>query len=493
MKINIKQRLKEKLYNSSLTSKIRYSFLIVLVPLIVIVFIYFLSTYNMNQTYENMIKSASKAGDFSLDFKKDFDYETYLLIVGNKDMEESQLDEFLASANVVVDDLLDVSESSDNKERLESAKKYLNNLATYKNRIEENLIEGNKYEDNILIWENDVQIVTALLRETIFQYIYYEIRDIEQTRENYQVFYNRVMSISIIGFMVIFIILIFISIYIPKTISRPIQELCDVTDKVSKGDLSVRARASSGAEVRVLSDSMNIMIDKINELLTQVKGEQEHLRKAELELLQSQINPHFLYNTLDTIVWLAEGSDQKAVVSMVESLSDFFRTSLNQGKDIISIREELIHVSSYLKIQQVRYQDILEYEIVVPEELNDYTIPKITIQPLVENALYHGIKNRRRKGMIKITGFKQAEDFVIRVSDNGAGMNEERLSQIRQKISKKTGSDDEIYGLFNVNERIRLKYGDKYGIEVTSIYNEGTDVDIILPLITLEQEKNQPK
>lgn len=487
------QKLKAKIYNSSLTSKIRYSYLLVFAPVLGILIIYFFSTYNMNHTYEGMIMSASSAGDFSLDFKKDFDYETYLLIVGNKSMEESELNNLLNSANEVVDELLSVSGSSDNQERLKSAKKYLNNLSTYKERIESNLLEGNKYEDNILIWENDVQIVTSLLRETIFQYIYYEIRDIEQTREGYQSFYNRVITISIIGFVIIFIILVLTSIYIPKTISRPIQELCDVTDKVSKGDLTVRAKVSGGAEVRVLSSSMNTMIDKIDELLKQVKGEQEHLRKAELELLQSQINPHFLYNTLDTIVWLAEGSDQKTVVTMVESLSDFFRTSLNQGKDIISIKEELVHVSSYLKIQQVRYQDILEYTIDVPEVLNQYTIPKITIQPLVENALYHGIKNRRGKGMIKITGFLKGRNFVIRISDNGIGMNEDRLAQIREKIDRKNIADDEIYGLFNVNERIRLKFGDSYGIEVRSVYQKGTDVDILLPCVTLEQEKNQPK
>lgn len=483
------EQLRTRIYNLSLASKIRYSYLLVLLPVIGMIIIYFLSSYNMNHTYESMIMSASSAADFSLDFKKDFDYETYLLIVGNKSIEESGLDELLESANEVVDELLQVTKPSDNRERLLSAKKYLVNLATYEQRIKDNLIEGNKYEDNILIWENDVQIVTSLLRETILQYMYFEIKDIDEARENYQVFYGRIVTASIIGFVIILAILALTSIYIPKTISRPISELCEVTERVSKGDLTARAKSGSGAEVRVLSNSMNTMIERIDELLLQVKGEQEHLRKAELELLQSQINPHFLYNTLDAIVWLAEDSDQKKVVSMVESLSDFFRTSLNQGKNVITISEELVHVSSYLNIQKIRYQDILEYEIDVPEEFNEYTIPKITIQPLVENALYHGIKNRRGKGMIWISGVRTQEGFMLRVMDNGVGIKEDRLKRIQEKINKNETTDDEIYGLFNVNERIRLKFGDPYGITVKSTYMEGTEVDILLPCVTLEKKK----
>lgn len=179
----------------------------------------------------------------------------------------------------------------------------------------------------------------------------------------------QMIRFSIIAFALILILITFLSYYIPLSITHPIRKLSEVTDQVAKGDLTVRSDVRSGAEVSVLNDSLNTMIDKINELLEQVKTEQGRLRKAEFELLQSQINPHFLYNTLDTIVWLAEAGEQKKVVDMVGSLSDFFRTSLNQGKDMVSVKEELQHSRSYLEIQQVRYQDILQYEIQVPEPL----------------------------------------------------------------------------------------------------------------------------
>ncbi len=347
----MKERLKALYNQSALATKIRYSYLVLLGPMVLFLLFCFVNMWTTNQKYEDMINSTMVASEFSLDFKKDFDYETYLLIVGNKTIEDTPLHQMLSDAERIVIGLEQLTNSRENADRLKSARKYMNNLNIYIDRIEDNLREGNKYEDSIEIWENDVQIVTALLRETIFQYIYYEIRDIQQSHEEYQNFFMGVIRFSIIAFAVILILTALLSYYIPLSITHPIRKLSEVTDQVAKGDLTVRSDIRSGAEVGMLSDSLNTMIDKINELLEQVKKEQIRLRKAEFELLQAQINPHFLYNTLDTIVWLAEAGDQKKVVSMVGSLSDFFRTSLNQGKDIISVKEELQHVRSYLEIQ----------------------------------------------------------------------------------------------------------------------------------------------
>ena len=367
-------------------------------------------------------------------------------------------------------------------------KKYLENLETYVDRIEQNLLEGNRYEDNIEIWENDIQIVTTLMQETISQYIYYEVRGIQESRIEYQNFFMDMIRSSVIAFTGIALLLLFLSYSIPLSITRPIKEIGRVTDQVAKGDLTVRSNVKNGAEVSRLSDSLNAMIDKINELLEQVKEEQIRLRKAEFERLQSQINPHFLYNTLDAIIWLAEAGEQKKVVSMVGSLSEFFRTSLNRGKDIISIREELQHVRSYLEIQQMRYQDILRYEINVPRELEKYLIPKITIQPLVENALYHGIKNKRGTGMITVSGRKENDYFLIQIGDNGIGIDEMRLEQVREGIKNKVLTGKDMYGLYNVHERIRLNFGEKYGISIESVYGESTIVNICLPYMEVENQ-----
>ena len=166
---------------------------------------------------------------------------------------------------------------------------------------------------------------------------------------------------------------------------------------------------------------------------------------------------------------------------MVGSLSEFFRSSLNEGKEIVTIREELSHVRSYLEIQQIRYQDILDYEIDVPEELYINEIPKITVQPVVENALYHGIKEKRGGGKISVTGREDGGDYIITVSDNGIGMEPDRLKEVRDGLTDSSPDSKKIYGLYNVNQRIKLDFGDEYGLSIDSVYDEGTTVTIRLP------------
>lgn len=476
----MKKYIKNKFENVSLDKKIRYSYLIFIIPLTVFILFCLLWIWNSNKTYESMINSAVKAGEFSLDFKKDFDYETYLVVVENKTMEESDLNTMLDEAKRVVNELEGITDNKENTARLDSVNKYLNNLDTYIARIEDNLNEGDKYKDNLDIWENDVQIVTSLIRESILQYIYQEITELQTARDDYQRTFINMMFIAVVAFVFIGVLIVVLSIYISKSISSPVKELNRITNQVAKGDLSVRSNLTVGAELGELSESMNLMIDKINELLEQVTNEQIRLRKAEFELLQSQINPHFLYNTLDTIVWLAEAGEEKEVVSMVENLSDFFRISLSKGNDVISIRDEIQHVRSYLEIQQVRYRDILTFDIDVPENMMDMRIPKISVQPLVENALYHGIKNKRGVGKIEIKGEKKFDKITISVKDNGIGMTTEDLERVRNGMVFGQSEDNNVFGLYNVNERIRLKFGEKSGVSIESEYNVGTVAEIVL-------------
>lgn len=471
-------------YNrSTLATKIRFSYLVLLVPIFSILFFSIYNLWSSNQRYEDMINSTLVASEFSLDFKKDFDYEIYLVIVGNKTLKESDVDTMLRHAKNVVKGLENITESQDNRDRLQDIRKYLDSLQVYVARIDENMAEGNLYEENMEIWENDVQIVTTLVRDEISQYTYYEIQGIQKSRDDYQKFYTWMLRFCLIALVGVVVAVGIMSYLIPLSITRPFKELSQVTDEIAKGNLSVRANVNTGVEATALSNSMNTMIDKINELLEQVTTEQIRLRKAEFELLQAQINPHFLYNTLDAIIWLAEAGEQKRVVGMVRNLSDFFRTSLNQGKDINSIKEEMLHVKSYLEIQHVRYQDILSYDIEVPEALYIYSIPKITIQPLVENALYHGIKNKRGMGHISIRGEAGEKDFTITVTDDGIGIDETRLRQVQSGIQNKVLTGKDFYGLYNVCERIRLNFGEEYGIFIESVYGEGTSVRVILPYV----------
>ncbi|WP_026526319.1 sensor histidine kinase [Butyrivibrio sp. VCD2006] len=437
--MEFKESRKSKKDKSKLATQIRISYVILLLPSIIFIVYAFYNLWNVNERYNDMLSSVVAASEFSLDFKEDFDYETYLLIVGNVTLQESKIPGYLSDANAVVDRLEDYTDNKENRARLESAKKYLNNLKVYIDRIEDNMNYENRYEANITIWENDVQIVTSLLQETINEYVYYENRQLQTAQQETRAFYLDIIKIStgLFAFIVIFIMVL--SFWGPLWITRPIEE--------------------------------------------QVKNEQKQLRKAEFELLQAQINPHFLYNTLDAIVWSAEAGNQKQVVSMVGSLSDFFRSSLNKGKEMVTIREDLQHVRSYLEIQQIRYQDILSYEIDVPESIFDYQIPKITVQPVVENALYHGIKNRRGGGKIIVTGGDLEDHIQITVKDDGMGIPEDRLSEIRENLKRDKPEDNTIYGLYNINERIKLSFGDEYGVGIDSTVGVGTVVNIRLPKI----------
>ena len=475
----LKERINEFMQNTTLEWKVRNSYLILFIPVVFLVLVAFLSLWIVNRRFDSMLDSCMVASDFSLDFKSDFDYETYLLIVGNKSLEESSLNSLLGEATRVVERLRTLTDSGENLRRLESVSRYLQNLGTYKSRIEENLKTDGNYEDNIEIWENDVQIVTSLIQTSIYEYTYYETRELQASREQYRKVFFTLLLAFLIALGVIIALIVSLSITVSRSITRPILEISRVTEQVAGGDLSVRSNVRSGVETTALSTSLNAMIDKIEELLGQVRTEQMSLRKAEFELLQAQINPHFLYNTLDAIVWLAEAGDQKTVVRMVGSLSEFFRTSLNEGRDIVTVKEEMMHVRSYLEIQQVRYSDILKYEIDVPESLNPWQIPKITLQPLVENAIYHGVKNRRGGGCVRIAGEETETEFVITVSDDGEGMTPERLEEVRQRL--RGGEAEGVYGLYNVAERIRLNFGEEYGLRIDSRLHEGTQIRVRLP------------
>jgi two-component system sensor histidine kinase YesM len=224
--------------------------------------------------------------------------------------------------------------------------------------------------------------------------------------------------------------------------------------------------------------------------------EQKSKREAELKVLQAQINPHFLYNTLDTIHWMAKDRKADDIVNLVVALTNLFRISLSKGREIIKFAEELEHIRSYLIIQKARYEDKLSFSIITDPELNRYSVVKLILQPLVENAIYHGIKAKRREGMITITAAKTENVLRIRVEDNGGGIREERLKEIRDILMERiplnelqegesdtSGDGKSGYGLFNVNERLKLRFGSEYGIRIESEWGTGTVVEIMHPLI----------
>ena len=257
-----------------------------------------------------------------------------------------------------------------------------------------------------------------------------------------------------------------------------------MTERFAGGDFTVSYHTNRNDEMETLARSFNSMVGEIETLVDDIHREQENAKEAELRLLQEQINPHFLYNTLDAIIWLTESGESKKAVSMIQELSSFFRISLSKGESQITINDERGHVRSYLEIQHYRYQDIMEYSIDFDESILDYHIQKLTLQPIVESALYHGIKNKRGMGLIKVTGKESGNDIVFTIEDNGIGMNEEQLEKLRGLIAGKDIDDRQHgFGMANVEKRLEMQYGKGYGMSVESVYGEGTTVTVRIPKV----------
>lgn len=271
---------------------------------------------------------------------------------------------------------------------------------------------------------------------------------------------------------------VFLIFILSKLITRPIYALTKAAEKIQDGDFSISCPADTKDEVGVLSMAFNTMTGKIAGLLVQVKTEQKRKREYELALIQAQIKPHFLYNTLDLIYVFCECNMASKGAKLTKSLADYYRTSLSSGKEIITIRDEIKNIENYLFIQRERYCDLIDFQVHCDPKIEDYSILKMTLQPLVENAIYHGLKEKGIKGTIRIWGRLEETAAVIVVEDDGVGMTDER---IRQVVAKDEPEHKRHFGLRSVDKRIKLYFGESYGIHIDSVVNMGTKVMVYIP------------
>ena len=288
---------------------------------------------------------------------------------------------------------------------------------------------------------------------------------------------TRIYMISAFGIMIGALAVAYMLSY---EITKPIKVLRDSMKEVEKGNFENAALEVCGQnEIARLSSSFNIMTTEIKHLMEQNVEAQRQKRKSELKALQAQINPHFLYNTLDSIIWMAEWGKTKEVVLMTSSLAKLLRQSISNQNELVRVEEEVEYTRSYLTIQKMRYKDKLEYEIEVSPEVLGRKIPKLVLQPLVENAIYHGIKYKEGKGTVRVEGIQDGNQMVLKVSDDGIGMNPETLSKIFEK--RETDTKRNGVGVLNVHERIQLYYGKEYGLNFISEENKGTMVEVTIP------------
>lgn len=475
----------------SLLHRLRLNNMVSTVPVVVFFGIMLFSLVSTTLSYDRIVRNITEANRYSVRFKEQIDHTMYLVVANACSVEnlkkkvayEETTDpyELINETRNVFVDLRDIS-NAENMRRIRVIHQDLDNLEKVCRKVEQSAQVYGHYDENMRLLDLNVYILTELIQEQIQEYIFYEAQSMETLRQN---LYHRTFQFVLLFVAVFASYMLFSAWYSHNVLSKvkkPIGEIVVAAQAIGRGDFSVRLSEEYDNELSVLAASFNQMTEEIQALIKTTTKEQENLRSYELKLYQAQINPHFLYNTLDTIVALVESGMPGDAVRMITYLSDFFRTTLSSGRDYITVQEEKRHVESYLEIQEMRYQDILSYSLDFDHDILGYSILKLTLQPLVENALYHGIKEKRGKGKITITGCKEGDDLLFVISDNGIGMTEEKLMALRASIKEKN-DEKTSFGLYNVEQRILLTYGSGYGIFFESEIGKGTTAKVRIPAL----------
>jgi len=477
--------------NYSIKQKILTLVWAAVVPILMVTVFLLFSLLDYSKTYDAIVQNLTIANGYNISFKENMNESLYKLVVGYVDFESIDEDETLSNPYTLINGLR--GEASTLLDKVDSSSRVwlqslLRNLDTLENRInviKDNLDEGDQYDENIQMLNDDIYILTDLIQDDIQYFIYYQTINIERLQS---VLSKRVKVFMIFMFAlcaVIVSLILILAFRMVKNITKPLDDLCDATNQIASGDFKLQASVGTDDEITVLAHSFNDMARHLDELVEHIKEDERKMRYAELRLLQEQINPHFLYNTLDAIVWLIEVERNEEAINMVMSLSEFFRLVLSKGKEFITIKDEEQHIRSYLEIQQVRYRDILDFNINIDEDIHGYSILKMTLQPIVENSLYHGIKCKRGKGTINVRGYRDGDKIILTVEDDGVGMDEELLNKLRKDINRPCKETENGFGLANVNERIHVNFGYEYGMNIDSQAGKGTAIRITIPTIEM--------
>ena len=410
--------------------------------------------------------------------------QTWSVIAGRNTFENCGVYDTIQSVNESMDSYMQHSSSTE----ILVARRTMDTLRSYVEQIEQKMSDNSVPVSASEETLEEVRSVASLIGDMLASFIEEEIMRVNARNTSLQ---RLSIIILVLGILILTFSVIFArhaSTTLVRSIHEAIDRLQQFTKEFASGNLQARASPALVEELSDLTDDVNVMAEQMGNLIEQNRREQENLKKAELRTLQAQVNPHFLYNTLDTIVWAAESGKDEEVVVLTKSLSDFFRSSLSSGADWVTVAQEIRHLNGYLSIQKIRYRDILNYEVDIAPEMERYVMLKLLLQPLVENALYHGIKFRRGGGKILVTGRFENSMLCFTVRDTGVGMTQEKLEEVMDsmktgKIRRRDPNEPEAgggFGLYNVDQRIRLYYGQEEGIMIES-GSGGTTVSFSVP------------
>lgn len=352
-------------------------------------------------------------------------------------------------------------------------------------RVKENNLIAATYSDGSIEEEFDNTARTVVIK-TVGYTGWKLVGVIKGTGISLNTIKTRLFIVFVI-FLIIFIVVL-INSYISFRVTDPIRELEKSVKKLEEGNLDADIYMGGSYEIQHLGESVQDMKYRIKGLMQDIVTEHEEKRKSEFDSLQAQINPHFLYNTLDIIVWQIENEKQSEAVHTVTALARFFRLSLGKGKNIVTVKAEIDHVKNYLMIQHMRFKNKFDYEFEIAEDVLELSSLKLMLQPMVENAIYHGMEFMDGDGLIKIKAWREADELYLSVTDNGLGMTEDKVSLVLAGKSNSGNGRGSGIGVKNVNERIKLYFGDKYGLKIDSEPDVGTTIIIHLPAKRYEEE-----
>lgn len=349
----------------------------------------------------------------------------------------------------------------------------------YTNLYEENNMEAASYQDGsqVEVFQGEKRLITV---KTVSYTGWKIVSVIPMSSINMGLYGTRLFVIMLVALAVLATILL--NQLVSANIVKPLQKLNSSIKEWEAGNMNPDIYVGGTIEVEHLGKTLRSTVDQLKQLMEDMVVEQEEKRKSELDALQSQINPHFLYNTLDSIVWMIEGERYEDAVFMITQLASLFRISLSRGKTIIRIEDEIRHAQNYMNIQKVRYKNIFTVDFEIEDEILSCCTVKLVVQPLLENAIYYGVEGMDGEGEITVRGYRKGEDIYIEVCDNGLGMPEEVVEQLLTENNRVRGRGSGV-GLINVHNRLRLRFGDAYGLEIESRPDEGTTVRIHLPAV----------
>lgn len=442
-------------------------------------------TRRHTRQYDQIITNVSRANRINQIVKVDISNEIWEIVAGFKEFKDGSQYEILDTITTGFSDMMKSTEVEENRRLVEVAFRTESTLEKYVDMLGEQMASNAPVSENEQVLE-EIRGCASLLNDILQEFIVAEIETAAVTNESIKQATRNLSLIQIIIACIVVLVAITSLASVTRNIRQPIQEMEELSNRIAIGDLEARMELPHVEELDHLTENLNIMAGKLKELLEENIREQQNLQKAEMKTLQAQITPHFLYNTFDTIIWLAESGQTDQVIEITRAFSSFFRISLSKGHEWIPIEQELEHVRHYLTIQGIRYRDILDYTIEFDESLKGIKVLKLMLQPLVENAIYHGIKNKRGRGVLKVVVKADGNKALFSVEDNGLGFTPERIEEVRAELEKDDDAEKltAVYGLYNVNKRLKLYYDDKVKLNIETEYKKGTKVSFEVPCIS---------